>query len=425
MPGFCVLEGTTICVDKFRTKKTNEPTHFFCTHAHADHTDGLTGSWDHSLIYCTEQTAKVLAHKFKLKRNRFFILPFKERVRLKIARHRNALPEPKNADPFFTVTCFPANHCLGACMFLFEGYFGKFLYTGDFRGHESLHFPEFIGVDRLYFDNTYLATSHENHLQLTEAVEEILSLLEKHEGFDVIIGMDYIGKEEILIEISKRLKRLICIEPDRYLMLQTMMPNLHQIFTKDEKKTNIRVSAKRHLTLKRLDELNLETPTFGLIMTGWRKPIKRSMDGSKIYCVPYSIHSSCAELRAFVKHVRPCTLIPMMKCSADLLKTKLGAYVSDREPHNFEMPESVRNVLKNRPKPRPTLSSVFLRPKKQKRKEAKFQENYLSPKRGAPRKRLRHLRFSPSDRAVKKIMRSLRASNEIIDLTQTQIIDLT
>ena len=32
-----------------------------------------------------------------------------------------------------TVTVLDANHCPGSAMFLFQGYFGSVLYTGDFR----------------------------------------------------------------------------------------------------------------------------------------------------------------------------------------------------------------------------------------------------------------------------------------------------
>ena len=38
-------------------------------------------------------------------------------------------PEPLTV----CVTAIDANHCPGAAMFIFEGYFGKILYTGDFR----------------------------------------------------------------------------------------------------------------------------------------------------------------------------------------------------------------------------------------------------------------------------------------------------
>lgn len=34
---------------------------------------------------------------------------------------------------FMCVTAINAHHCPGSAMFIFEGYFGKVLYTGDFR----------------------------------------------------------------------------------------------------------------------------------------------------------------------------------------------------------------------------------------------------------------------------------------------------
>lgn len=70
-----------------------------------------------------------------------------------------------------TVTLFDANHCPGAVMFLFEGYFGTYLYTGDIRFEKSVFekyyelYPESYSneefvkcskkIDILYLDNTF------------------------------------------------------------------------------------------------------------------------------------------------------------------------------------------------------------------------------------------------------------------------------
>jgi len=65
---------------------------------------------------------------------------------------------------------FDSNHCPGSVMFLFEGYMGKILHTGDMRWNNWMMddmlyiFPQdkriseencSIIIDELYYDNTY------------------------------------------------------------------------------------------------------------------------------------------------------------------------------------------------------------------------------------------------------------------------------
>lgn len=62
----------------------------------------------------------------------------------------------EHGEETMTVTLLDAHHCPGAVMFLFEGYFGRILCTGDFRFHPSM-IDEFRGrqIDVAYVDNTY------------------------------------------------------------------------------------------------------------------------------------------------------------------------------------------------------------------------------------------------------------------------------
>ena len=48
-----------------------------------------------------------------------------------------------------TVTAIDANHCPGAVMFLFEGYFGVTLCTGDFRYDSDIHDAALVRWARL------------------------------------------------------------------------------------------------------------------------------------------------------------------------------------------------------------------------------------------------------------------------------------
>jgi Cft2 family RNA processing exonuclease len=119
------IPGTRFIVDGFRFP-SKDCQHYFLTHAHADHTTGLKKSWNAGTIHCTSVTAKLIIEEQSIPKNTVSVVPLNE--------------------PFYIdgvrITAVCANHCPGACMFLFQTpmyspdgtqQFHNILHTGDFR----------------------------------------------------------------------------------------------------------------------------------------------------------------------------------------------------------------------------------------------------------------------------------------------------
>ena len=54
---------------------------YFCTHAHTDHTTGLSDAWCDGTLYCSAGTAALLLLKWPALRGRLVELPLDETVR--------------------------------------------------------------------------------------------------------------------------------------------------------------------------------------------------------------------------------------------------------------------------------------------------------------------------------------------------------
>lgn len=106
------------------------------------------------------------------------------------------------------------NQCLvGAVMFLFRGDFGCLLYSGDFRWEAvseraSLARNSLIGalnggaVDILYLDNTYCNPSYDFPPREI-AAQQVVDIITSHPDHDIIIGIDSLGKENLLLHIAR------------------------------------------------------------------------------------------------------------------------------------------------------------------------------------------------------------------------------
>eukprot|EP00041_Stephanoeca_diplocostata_P011916 m.197992 g.197992 ORF g.197992 m.197992 type:complete len:594 (-) comp18727_c0_seq1:551-2332(-) len=216
-----VLENTPIVVDRW--VKTEGARLFFLTHAHTDHTQGLHKRWCCGQIFCTEITKKLIQLWFEFPDEMFVLL---------VAGEARKVSLDNVGKEYMTVTPFDANHCPGAVMYLFEGYFGTVLCTGDFRYCKDLHDPlARYDMDRVFLDNTYLYSNQECPPR-AEATRLMLKIIHKHPHHKVYIGLTNIGKERLLQAIHAEFGEVIKVSNERARVLSACGVN-KSIFTSD------------------------------------------------------------------------------------------------------------------------------------------------------------------------------------------------
>ena len=123
-------------------------------------------------------------------------------------------------------------------MILFQGYMGTILHTGDMRFSDSFFdectylYPKelrtsdlkkcSIHIDELTFDNTYcdpifvfptrvfFEEIKNIKFDIKEKVfEDMKEIIEKHRDSRVLIGVDSIGKEEVMVRLAEYFQTLV------------------------------------------------------------------------------------------------------------------------------------------------------------------------------------------------------------------------
>jgi len=220
-----------------------------------------------------------------------------------------------------TVTTIDANHCPGAAMFLFEGRFGRILYTGDFRycgpmlNDIQLNSLSNGSVDVLYLDNTFC------HPQCIfpsrkEAVVEIINIIQSHPEAQIKIALRSLGKEQMLVNIAHSMGEWIGVSQDRYEVLELLcMPDVFQVSSS----CRIQVVMMSEITGKRMMNWNSEQETLAIIPTAIHVALNHSAFPQRddIYVVPYSDHSSYEELQQFVSFIEPRKIYPILGPNVD------------------------------------------------------------------------------------------------------------
>ncbi|XVF16978.1 hypothetical protein REPUB_Repub10bG0077400 [Reevesia pubescens] len=222
-------KGLPFSVDTF-SPCSKRKRHHFLTHAHKDHTCGISTHFSYP-IYSTHLTKSLILLHYPQLDDSFFVgIEVGESI---------VIDDP---DGEFQVTAFDANHCPGAVMFLFEGSFGNILHTGDCRlTPECLqNLPEkYIGrkgkeprcrLDYVFLDCTFGRFS-QNLPSKHSAIHQVINCIWKHPNAPTVyLTCDLLGQEEILACVSRTFGAKIYIDkainPDSFQSLAIIVPEI-------------------------------------------------------------------------------------------------------------------------------------------------------------------------------------------------------
>ncbi|MBN2160237.1 MAG: hypothetical protein JW807_12640 [Spirochaetes bacterium] len=283
------IPGTRIEVDNFYPA---DASHYALTHYHADHRRGLRKG-DVRPILCSRITKRLLVGLRSVPCDNIIVIDHGDEIIL---------------DGHVRIRAFDANHCPGALMFLFSLNGLNYLHTGDFRycaSHDA--YPElFQDIDTLYIDSTY--KSEENlydHPPQEEAIDDILSLIEKHPDKTIYIGLYQIGKNRIIQSIFERLRTRVYVTKEQKHIYSLM--GMDEAVTTDASETRIKGYSMHYFYRNfKLAHPDYRKDSIVIIPTGWSNG---SHNNNGFFYIPYSEHNSSQELRKFIDRVKPANIV--------------------------------------------------------------------------------------------------------------------
>ncbi|KAL1536962.1 DNA ligase 6 [Salvia divinorum] len=351
LPYSKLIPHTRFIVDGFKHADPNFSVSYFLSHFHSDHYTGLSPQWTGGIIYCSSTTATLLHQILNIPQQLIFPLPLAQRVLIDGSE----------------VCLVDANHCPGAVQFLFKVptssgdgagssssvvRFQKYVHTGDFRYSREMKnenvISEFIGADAVFLDTTYCNPKFVFPGQ-DESIDYIVGVIERL-GFEnagvaaknvlFLVATYVIGKERILVEISRRCKRKIHVSERKMAVLRALGLGETGVFTLDESESDVHVVGWNVLgetwpyfrpNFMKISEIMSErgySKVVGFVPTGWTYEFKRNKfsvrtkDSFEIHLVPYSEHSNYDELREYVKFLKPKRVIPTVGADVEKIDSK-------------------------------------------------------------------------------------------------------
>lgn len=125
----------------------------------------------------------------------------------------------------------------------------------------------------------------------------------------LLAGVYSLGKETLLVDLAVEFSTWVVVSPWR--LEQMRLLELPDVFTTEEGAGWIRAVDVAEIRWDTLVSWNMLHPTIAILPTG--RPVK--VTHPNIHPIPYSDHSSFSELCEFVKWLKPCSVIPIVKGS--------------------------------------------------------------------------------------------------------------
>lgn len=261
------------------------------SHAHRDHTYGLKDNWTRAPILCTEITAKIIRTWFPQIPEVLFIL-------------KNPWASVELEDVEIQIA--DANHCPGAVMFscISRKTPRKVVFTGDFRLNSKIreNIDMFRNADLMYLDSTFNRPVFRFPSQ-TEAISEVIELIEENVDRAIYLGVYSIGKNKIIKAVSEHFKTHVYTPPDLYKVYTAI--GMQEFIT--TKKNTAWIHAYPRQYIQRVHP-NLDGVKISA--TGWAC-LSRSRPDKDMYYVPYSEHNDYNSLQTFIRLTRPKKIVPI------------------------------------------------------------------------------------------------------------------
>ncbi len=216
-------------------------------------------------------------------------------------------------------------------------------------------------VDCLYLDNTYCDPDCEFPTR-SAAMDQIIGIIDSHRDYDVCVGLRGLGKEEILVTLAKHYQTWVVVSAKRYETIKLL--DLPEVFSTDADAGFIRVVAQPQIGKKFMSEQNRRRPTIAILPTSLYVglPGIPFINQADVFVVPYSDHSSYAELKTFVSRVTPKKIIPIVRgksrgpfgisLSSRSDMSPFAGYLDPEPQLEYGIPDIVQRLLKQ---PNPVL----------------------------------------------------------------------